>query len=86
MTKMKECEDLNSSERAVLIICCDVCKSSTNCHVPREAITRRVKLKKPQRILKTLVSSGFIVKHPTGGKMTYAITRRGIDCINQIKV
>ena len=82
---MKECEDLNSSEIAVLIICCDVCNNSTNCHRPREDIIKKVQLKKPIKILKTLISSGFVVKHPTSGSMTYAITRKGIDCVNRFK-
>lgn len=83
---MKECEDLNSTEIAVLIICCDVCDNSLNCHVSREKITKKIQLKKPIKILKTLISSGFIVKHPTRGSMTYAITKRGIDCVNKNRI
>ncbi len=83
---MKECEDLNSSEIAVLTICCDVCDNSPHCHVSREKITKKVQLRKPIKILKKLISNGFIVKHPTSGSMTYAITKKGIDCINRFRI
>lgn len=82
---MKECEELNSTELAVLTICCDVCDNSPNCHVSREKITKKVNFKKPIKILQTLISSGFIAKHPTRGSMTYAITKDGINCVNKYR-
>jgi len=83
---MKECEDLNSSEMALLIICCDVCDNSPNCHRPREDIIKKIQLKKPMKILKTLISNGFVIKHPTSGSMTYAITKKGIECVNRFRI
>ena len=76
---MKELEDLNNLERSVLLACCNANKFSLGSHVSIEIIRRKTSVnpKDVKRILRMLISNGFISQHPTRGSMTYQLTKKG---------
>ena len=51
---MKELEDLNAFEKAVLLTCCDANNYSLSSHVPIEAITKRLR--------KALIDLGYLIE------------------------
>ncbi len=78
---MKELEDLDEDEKIVLLACYDANKGSLRSRVPIEAITRRIKIlpsSYKKKAIKLLRSNGFIFKHPSGRKMTYQLTKKGL--------
>lgn len=80
---MKELEDLTDTEKTVLLAFCDANELSLSSRVPIEAIAKRVQDIVSGRYLtkakKTLLSNWFIKKHPSRRKMTYQLTRKGLD-------
>ncbi|MFX0104347.1 MAG: hypothetical protein ACFE75_02510 [Candidatus Hodarchaeota archaeon] len=76
---MKELEDLNETEKAVLFACCDANNFSLKSRVPIEAIAKRVQIsgKFFKKVIRLLLSNGFIREHPSGRKTTYELTRKG---------
>ncbi len=85
---MKDLGDLNRIERAVLLACCDANKDSKGSHAPIEAIKRSIKnlnQKQVRKVIKTLISSGFIREHPTRGGVTYNLNKKGIIACQTIR-
>ena len=86
---MKELEDLTEAERLVLLACCDANKFSLSSHVQLETITRRIKGlsgKYVKKVIKLLLSNGFIRLHPVGrSKKTYQLNRKGLNAGIQIR-
>lgn len=86
---MKELEDLTETEKAVLLACCDANNFSLGSHVPIEAIAKRVQDyvsgKFFKKAIRVLLSNGFIIKHPTRGKITYSLSRDGRDAGYKLK-
>ena len=89
---MKTFEELTDLEKSVLLIWGNELNFSTRSHYPIERINRRIDAiidgiltKDRKRIIKTLINSGFIVRHPTGGSKTYNLSPYGLRCCNIIK-
>lgn len=85
---MADSNSLTPFELEVLIACCDVCNYSTNCHQPIEKIVRRINKsagKLVKRVIRMLVSKGFIRKHPTSGGMTYEPSRKTIMLVRGLQ-
>jgi len=86
---MKELEDLTETEKTVLFVCCDANNFSLGSHIPIEAITKRVKKEIRSKYIKIsikkLISNGFIIKHPTRGKMTYQLSKMGLKAGYKLK-
>ena len=81
---MADPNSLTPYELEVLIACCDVCNYSPKCHQPIEYIVKRIDKsagKLVKRVVKKLVSKGFIIKHPTGGGMTYEPSKAAIALV-----
>jgi len=85
---MKELKDLITIEKEVLLTFCDANNYSLHSHVPIEAVTRRLRnlsSKLTKKAIKTLLTNGFIMKHPTRHKITYQLTKKGLHSGNQVK-
>jgi len=85
---MKEFEDLTEIERRVLVQFCQANNYSLSSHIPIEAVNlniRGVHPKHIRRAVKELISSGFILKHPTGRQTTYKISRDGLRGGNRLR-
>ena len=79
---------LTPFELEVLIACCDVCNYSTNCHQPIEKIVKRIDKsagKLVKRVVKMLVSKGFITKNPTRGGMTFEPSKEEIALVRGLQ-
>jgi len=85
---MKELEELNTFEKRVLLACCEANEFSLGSHVSIKKIRKKID-KKQQKYLKkamrTLISSGFVLEHPTRGEMTYRLSRDGRNACFIIK-
>ncbi len=85
---MKELEDLNTFERAVLLACCKANNYSLGSHVPLGAITRKIRgvsHKYIKKVMKLLVSNGFVITHPTRRNVTYQMSKKGLEAGNILK-
>lgn len=86
---MKELKDLTETEKAVLLVCCNANNFSLGSHIPIEAIKKGVKKEIRSKYvkisIKKLVSNGFIIKHPTRGKITYQLSRKGLKSGYKLK-
>jgi predicted transcriptional regulator len=89
---MKTFEELTRLEKSVLLIWGNELNFSTRNHRQIEKINKRIGANLPEiphkdrkRINKTLLNSGFIVKHPTGRSKTYCLSPDGLKCCNIIK-
>ena len=84
---MADPNSLTPFELDVLIACCDACNYSTNCHQPIEKIIKRINKsagKNVRKVIKILVSKGFIIKHPTRGGMTYEPSKDAIMLVKSL--
>lgn len=84
---MKELDDLNEAEEVVLFIACQVLNYSLSAHVPKKAITNKIKNMHPKylkKAFKSLISNGFLRLHPSGRNPTYQLTRKGMKAGNII--
>jgi len=73
--------DSDPFAKAVLIAVADACDYSPKAHVPEGAILRKFKSHlrgEAKNMLKKLIKTSFVIKHPTGRNMTYNITYEGI--------
>lgn len=71
---------LKASEKATLLALYRVCDASLDAHPPIEAIESKFKRHErhvPKKAIKALCRLGLANKHPTGGAMTYNLTREG---------
>ena len=78
---MKDLEALNTFIKTVLIACCKANDYSLSSHVPIGFIRKKIaknQQKYFKKAFKTLVSSGFIIQHPTGRNVTYALSPDGL--------
>ncbi len=85
---MTDPNSLTPFEIDVLIACCDVCNYSTNCHQPIEKIVRRIDKsagKLVKRVVKKLVSKGFMIIHPTRGGLTYEPSKDAIELVRGLQ-
>jgi len=89
---MKDFEELTDLEKSVLLIWGNELDFSTTNHRQREKINKRIdailpdiKHKDKIRINKTLINSGFIVRHPTRRSKTYELSHYGLKCCNILK-
>jgi hypothetical protein len=78
---------LSSLEKAALIALYEEVGFSTHAHISIISIQRH--FAKELRgfcsdALKGLVKKGYVIKHPTGGSMTYSLTTEGIIVIKLI--
>jgi hypothetical protein len=83
--RKKKIEEL---EIAVLLLLYSKVKYSKHAHPMEETILRglRKDLRGLGKIaLKNLVRDGYIIQHPTAGGMTYNLSQRGIDKLNELK-
>lgn len=83
---MKELEDLNPAEKAVLTIAYQTLNKSLGNHQPKFQILNKIvgmnpKVKK--KAFDKLISNGFLRKHPTKRNVTYELTRKGLKAANQ---
>lgn len=85
---MSDPNSLTPFELDVLIAFCDACNYSTKCHQPSEKIIKRINKsagKNIKKVLKKLVSKGFVVRHPTRGGMTYEPTKEAIQLVKGLE-
>jgi len=96
---MKTFEELTNLEKSVLLIWGKELDYSTTAHFPIQRIKKkiqstlqdiRIQNKKIQdkdirRANKTLINSGFIIKHPTGRSTTYHLSPEGLRCCNILR-
>ncbi len=89
---MKKFEELTDLEKSVLLIWGKKLNFSTKTHHQIEKINKKIDVTLPgitrkdkKRINKTLINSGFIVRHPTGRSKTYCLSPDGLKCCNILK-
>ena len=89
---MKTFEELKDLDKYVLLIWGKELNFSTTTHHQIEKINKRLDAILPEiihkdkkRINKTLINSGFIVKHPTRRSKTYQLSPYGLRCCNIVK-
>ena len=78
---MKELDDLTEAEEVVLFMACQVLDYSLSAHVPKKAITNKIKDLHPKYLRKafnSLLSNGFLVEHPARRNITFGLTRKGM--------
>jgi predicted transcriptional regulator len=83
---MKELEDLTPAEKSILVIAYQTLNKSLSAHQPKQRILKKIinmnpKIKK--KAFNSLVSNGFLRKHPTGRNVTYELTPKGLKAANQ---
>lgn len=79
---MKELDDLIEPEESVLLIACHILDYSLSAHVPKKAITNKIKDMHPKYLRKafnSLVSNGFLVEHPAKKNTTYGLSKKGLN-------
>lgn len=78
---------LNELQCAVLVSICKVNKGSKSAHYPEQYFMKKFQKqsKLAKRALHELISLGYVVKHPTGGEMTYELTQRGFEICKSIR-
>ena len=88
---MKTFKQLTDLDRTVLFIWGRELDYSTTAHFTLQKIKKRIKSqikildKDLKRSMKTLINSGFFVKHPTGRSTTYHLSPKGRRCSNIVK-
>ncbi|KKN58653.1 hypothetical protein LCGC14_0550200 [marine sediment metagenome] len=89
---MKIFEELTPYEKSVLLIWGKELDFCMTAHYPIQRIKKKIKFTLPKlknkdltRINKTLMASGFILKHPTGRNTTYNLSREGLRCCEILK-
>lgn len=85
---MRELEDLDDIDKAILLACCDANKFSLKCHVSIPVILKKLENRLApyfKKRFKKLCSDGFMVKHPVGHKTTYNLSKKGLKAGNQLK-
>ena len=88
VSNLKELAELNQHERYILFICGDTCGYSLSCRVPLNAIKTRLRRMRPKtfrRSFHTLLSNGFVRKHPSSRNPTYELTRKGLKACNILR-
>ena len=83
---MKELKDLTPAEKAVLIVAYYTLDRSLSSHQPKQRFLKKIiemnpKVKK--KAFNSLVSNGFLRKHPTGRNTTYELTQKGLKAADQ---
>jgi len=84
---MKDLKDLNRYQKIILSACCRANKYSLGSHRSIEIIRKKIKPeyhKYLKKAIKTLVSNGFLIQHPTGRKTTYELSPKGLNACNLI--
>ncbi len=89
---MKTFEELTDLEKSVLLVWGKELDYTTTARYPMQKIKKKllttlpdIKDKDLRRINKTLISSGFITKQPSGRNPTYHLSREGLRCCNILK-
>ena len=84
---MKSFEELLPTERAVLLVWGKELNYSTTAHLSIKKVNKKIKSTHPKyldksirRINKTLMVSGFILKHPARRGTTYSLSPEGRRC------
>ena len=82
---MKTFEELNPMEKAVFLIWGKQLDFTTTAHFPIQKINKKIKRVLPKlkdkdirRINRTLITSGFILEHPTRRNTTYNLSHEGL--------
>jgi hypothetical protein len=82
ITILVSSKGLTEEEKAILVIAAYSCSFSLGAHVSDIVICS----KRPthlrggvKKVIKSLVKKGYLQKHPTGGSMTWQLTRVGLD-------
>jgi len=72
---------LTDIQKLILYSLCRATQGSRDAHVPKPYFMNRPRLqgRKAERALRDLVAFNYILKHPTGGEMTYALDERGLE-------
>jgi hypothetical protein len=78
---------LNELEIAVLVSLCKATKTSLSAHVPQPYFMKRFQnqMRMAKRALHSLISSGYVIQHPTQGETTYGLSREGLDICRDLK-
>ncbi len=89
---MKVFEQLTKVEKSILLIWGNYLNFSTKAHYPLERVKKKIKVTLPiipdkdvKRVIRSLITSGFICRHKTGGNKTYELTPYGLKCCNILK-
>ena len=79
--------ELTELETAVLVSICKATDGSKSAHVPKQYFMKKFQNQSTlaKRALHNLISSGYVIKHPTGGEMTYELTQRGFEVCKAIR-
>ena len=83
---MKELEDLTPAEISILVIAYNVLNHSLHDHRPKQMILKKIVNMNPQlkkKAFNSLISNGFLRKHPTGRNTTYELTKKGLKAADK---
>lgn len=82
MKYLKDLEDLSGFEKHVLLKCCELLDWSLHSRLALQYLTKKIdksNQKYIKKVIKGLVSNGFIIEHPSGRNITYRLSREGRD-------
>ncbi len=75
-------DTLNEVHKAALLTLADACNWSLHAHVPIETVTRKVASHlrgDMKKAIRHLSKKGYCLPHPTGGTITWELTRMGLQ-------
>ena len=85
--KSQNDSDLTDIQRLILHNLCRATQGSKGAHVPKAYFMGRPELqgRKAGKALRDLVALNYVLQHPTGGGMTYALDERGLEVCRKLR-
>ena len=79
--------DLTDIQRLILHNLCRATQGSKGAHVPKTYFMSKPALQdhKAKKALRDLVALNYVLQHPTGGGMTYALDERGLEVCRKLR-
>ena len=85
--KLSNDNELSTVQRAMILSLCRATSGGKGAHVPKPYFMNKPKFqgRKGEKVLRELVSLGYIIVHPTGGQTTYSLGERGLEICRKIR-
>ena len=73
--------ELTEIQKLILYSLCRATQGGKGSHVPKPYFMGKPRLQghKAEKALRDLIALNYILKHPTGSEMTYALDERGLE-------
>ena len=79
--------DLTDIQKLILQSLCTATQGGKGSHVPKTYFMSKPALQdhKAKKALRDLVALNYVLQHPTGGEMTYALDERGLEVCRKLR-